>query len=85
MRILLDHDSHQMTAHYARLHDHTIRQHWERARKVNSKGQQVTLDPAGPLAEASWMQHRLGLATRHCPTAIADCQCSRPAPMPTPA
>jgi integrase len=67
VRILLDHDSHQMTAHYARLHDHTIRQHWEQARKVNIQGQQVTLDPAGPLAEASWMQHRLGLATQALP------------------
>jgi integrase len=67
VRILLDHDSHQMTAHYARLHDRTIRQHWERARKVNIHGQQVTLDPAGPLAEASWMQHRLGLATQALP------------------
>jgi integrase len=67
VRVLLDHDSHQMTAHYARLHDQTIRQHWERARKVNIQGQQVTLDPAGPLAEASWMQHRLGLATQALP------------------
>jgi integrase len=67
VRVLLDHDSHQMTAHYARLHDHTIRQHWERARKVNIKGQQVTLDPEGPLAQASWMQHRLGLATQALP------------------
>jgi integrase len=67
VRVLLDHDSHQMTAYYARLHDQTIRQHWERARKVNSKGQQVTLDPAGPLAEASWMQHRLGLTTQALP------------------
>jgi integrase len=67
VRVLLDHDSHQMTAHYARLHDHTIRQHWERARKVNIHGQQVTLDPEGPLAQASWMQHRLGLATQALP------------------
>jgi hypothetical protein len=67
VRVLLDHDSHQMTATYARLHDHTIRQHWERARKVNIHGQPVTLDPAGPLAEASWMQHRLGLATQALP------------------
>jgi hypothetical protein len=67
VRVLLDHDSHQMTAHYARLHDQTIRQHWERARKVNVQGQQVTLDPAGPLAEAAWMQHRLGLATQALP------------------
>jgi hypothetical protein len=67
VRVLLDHDPHQMTAIYARLHDQTIRQHWERARKVNIHGQQVTLDPEGPLAEASWMQHRLGLATQALP------------------
>lgn len=67
VRVLLDHDSHQMTAHYARLHDHTIRQQWEQARKVNVKGQRVTLDPEGPLAEACWMQHRLGLATQALP------------------
>jgi integrase len=67
VRVLLDHESHQMTAHYARLHDQTIRQHWERARKVNVHGQQVTLDPGGPLAEAAWMQHRLGLATQALP------------------
>jgi hypothetical protein len=34
VRVLLDHDSHQMTAHYARLHDHTIRQHREQTRRL---------------------------------------------------
>ncbi|MGO2778473.1 MULTISPECIES: hypothetical protein [Glutamicibacter] len=42
-----------MTAHYARLSDTTIRRHWEAARKVNIKGETVTLDPDGPLAEAA--------------------------------
>jgi integrase len=67
VRVLLDHDSHQMTAIYARLHDQTIRQHWERVRKVNIRGEEVVLDPEGPLAGASWMQHRLGLATQALP------------------
>jgi Phage integrase family/Transposase len=35
VRRLLDHDSHAMTSHYARLSDKTIREQWERARKVN--------------------------------------------------
>jgi integrase len=67
VRVLLDHDSHQMTAHYARLHDQTIRQHWERARKVNIRGEEVVLDPEGPLAEAAWAKQRLGRVTQALP------------------
>ncbi len=33
---VLDHDSPLMTAHYARLSDNTVREHWERARKVGA-------------------------------------------------
>ncbi|WP_372412278.1 tyrosine-type recombinase/integrase [Streptomyces luteireticuli] len=39
VRKILDHDSHEMTAHYARLHDTTVRRHWEKARKVNISGE----------------------------------------------
>ena len=67
VRKILDHDSHAMTAHYARLSDTTIRRHWEQARKVNSSGQRVTLDPDGPLAEASWAKQRLSRATQALP------------------
>jgi hypothetical protein len=67
VRRLLDHDSPQMTAHYARLHDTTVRRHWERARKVNIDGVPVVLDPAGPLAEAAWAKQRLGRATQALP------------------
>jgi hypothetical protein len=56
-----------MTARYARLSDTTIRRHWEQARKVNVTGQAVTLDPAGPLAEASWAKHRVSRATQALP------------------
>jgi integrase len=64
---ILDHDSPIMTAHYARLSDTTVRRHWEAARKVNTQGETVTLDPDGPLAEASWAKHRLGQATQALP------------------
>ena len=67
VRRILDHDSPQMTAHYARLHDATVREHWERARKVNISGDQVALDPDGPLAEASWAKQRLARATQALP------------------
>jgi integrase len=67
VRVLLDHDSPQMTAHYARLHDKTVRRHWEQARKVNVKGETVTLDPDGPLGDAAWAKQRVGRATQALP------------------
>ena len=67
VRKILDHDSHAMTAHYARLQDTTIRRHWEQANKVNARGETVTLDPDGPLAEASWAKQRLSRATQALP------------------
>jgi integrase len=67
VRVLLDHSSGEMTAHYARLHDTTVRRHWENARKVNIKGETVTVDPDGPLAEANWAKQRLGRATQALP------------------
>lgn len=67
VRRILDHDSHTMTAHYARLSDTTIRRHWEAARKVNINGETITLDPNGPLAEAAWAKQRVGRATQALP------------------
>jgi integrase len=67
VRRILDHDSHRMTARYARLSDTTIRRHWEAARKVNITGEPVTLDPAGPLAEAAWAKQRVSRATQALP------------------
>ncbi len=61
------HDSHVMTAHYARLSDTTIRRHWEQARKVNINGETVTLDPDSSLAEAAWAKQRVGRATQALP------------------
>ena len=55
------------TAHYARIHDSTIRRHWEAARKVNINGQTVTLDPGGQLADAAWARQRAGRATQALP------------------
>ena len=69
VRVLLDHDSHMMTAHYARLNvnEATVRRHWEQAHKVNIKGETVALDPGGPLAEAAWAKRRLGRVTQALP------------------
>lgn len=67
VRRLLDHDSAEMTAHYARMHDNTVRRHWEAARKVDITGQHVVIDPDGPLGEAAWAKQRLGRATQALP------------------
>jgi site-specific recombinase XerD len=67
VRRILDHDSLQMTARYARLHDTTVRRHWENARKVNISGDTVELDPNGPLADAAWAKQRLSRATQALP------------------
>jgi len=64
VRVLLDHDSHRMTAHYAKITDQTVRRHWEQATKVNIKGERVTLDPDGPLGQAQWAKTRYGMATQ---------------------
>ena len=66
VRRILDHDSSQMTAHYARLHDDTVRRHWDSARKVDITGATITAPP-GPLAEAAWTGHRLATATQALP------------------
>jgi integrase-like protein len=64
---ILDHDSPLMTALYARLSDKTVREHWERARKVNAEGQPVQISPDGPLGEAAWAKQQLSRATQALP------------------
>jgi site-specific recombinase XerD len=62
VRRLLDHTSHTMTSHYARLADATIREQWQRAQKINVRGEPVDLPGDGPLADAAWMKHNLARA-----------------------
>ncbi len=95
IRVLLDHESTQMTAHYARITDQTVRRRWEQATKVNIKGERVGIDPEGLLAQAQWAKTRYGMATQtlphgycglqHSRTDTAVCRCRRVARTPTPA
>lgn len=48
-----------MTAVYARLADTTIREQWERAQKINIRGEPVDTTGDGPLADAEWMKQNL--------------------------
>lgn len=66
VRRLLDHSSHNMTAHYARLSDKTIREQWERAQKVNSHGEFADSE-VGLLSEAVWMNNNLARAKMALP------------------
>ncbi len=77
---ILDHDSPVMTGHYARLHDTTVREHWERARKVNAQGETVTLGADGPLADAAWASQRLGRATQALPNGYCGLPVQRSCP-----
>ena len=64
VRVLLDHDSHRMTSHYAKITDQTVRRHWEQATKVNINGERVALGPDGLLDQAQWAKTRYGMATQ---------------------
>ena len=66
VRRLLKHSSHQMTAHYARLSDQTIRDQWEQARKAGITGEELPAE-TGPLAEAAWMKNNLARAKMALP------------------
>jgi hypothetical protein len=71
-----------MTAHYARLHDSTVRRHWEAARKVDIAGQAVVLEPGGPLAKAAWAKQRLGRATQALPNGFCGLPVQKTCPPP---
>src|SRR6478672_8871438 len=47
--------------------DRTVREQWEKARKVDINGQQVVLAADSPLVEAAWMKHNLGPAKMALP------------------
>ena len=71
---ILKHDTPEMTALYARLSDKTVREHWEKARKVSATGQPVQLSPDGPLGDSAWPKHQMSRATRPSRTGTASCR-----------
>ncbi len=80
VRVLLDHDSHRMTSHYAKITDQTVRRHWEQATKVNINGERVTLDPAARSARPSGPRPGTAWPPRPCPTATAACPIQKSCP-----
>ncbi|MGH3124733.1 MAG: hypothetical protein ACRDND_27435 [Streptosporangiaceae bacterium] len=76
----IKHDSPQMTAHYAKLSDKTVREHWERARKVGASGQPVQINPGGPLGDAAWTGQQLSRATQSLPNGYCQLPVVRTCP-----
>lgn len=81
---LLDHMSQEMTAVYARLHNKTLRRHWENAVKVNTDGQAATISAEHPLADAEWMRlsmvrAKVTLPNGYCGAPVqTDCEYANP-------
>jgi integrase len=67
VRRLLDHESHEMTARYARLKDETVRRHWEQARKINIHGEILRPEHDDAINDAAWMKENLGRVTMALP------------------
>jgi len=65
---VLDHDSIEMTAHYAHLDDATIKREIALFHeRVNIRGERIALPTDGPLGEAAWMKERIARAKQALP------------------
>ena len=64
---LLDHTSPEMTAHYARLHDTTVRDAWAKAQLLDVQGNPIAHPAEGDLAEAAWTRRGLEKAKQTLP------------------
>jgi integrase len=73
---LLGHASPHMTAHYARVHDTTIREAFDRyqRQRVDITGQVIGYDPDAPTATAEWVKHNLSRVRDSLPNGY----CGRP-------
>ena len=74
---LLGHASPHMTSHYAKVHDATIREAFDRyqAQRVNISGQRIGYDPDAPTTSAEWVKHNLNRVRDSLPNGY----CARPA------
>jgi len=74
---LLGHASPHMTSRYAKIHDATIREEFDRyqAQRVNISGQRIGYDPDSPAASAEWVKHNLNRVRDSLPNGY----CGRPA------
>ena len=73
---LLGHASPEMTAHYASIHDTTVREAFEHycRQRVNTAGENLPYDPDAPTATAEWVKHNLARIRDSLPNGY----CGRP-------
>ncbi|MFN2504043.1 MAG: tyrosine-type recombinase/integrase [Acidimicrobiales bacterium] len=73
---LLGHASPRMTARYAQIHDHTVRDAFEHycRQRVNTDGDTVPYDPGALTADAEWVKHNLSRVRDSLPNGY----CGRP-------
>ena len=66
-----------MTSHYAKVHDTTIREAFDRyqSQRVNISGQRIGYDPDARTASAEWVKHNLNRVRDSLPNGY----CARPA------
>jgi len=74
---LLGHASPNMTGHYARVHDTTIREAFDcyQSKRVDITGDRIGYDPDAPTANAEWVKHNLNRIRDSLPNGY----CGRPA------
>ena len=74
---LLGHASPHMTGHYAKIHDATIREAFDRyqSQRIDISGQRTGYDPDAPTASAEWARHNLNRVRDSLPNGY----CARPA------
>jgi integrase len=80
---VLDHASVEMTAHYARLHDETLRREllcWQE--RVNIRGERIALPLDGPLGQATWMKERIARARQALPNGFCGLPLVQTCPHP---
>ena len=58
----------------------TVREHWEKARKIGATGQHVQISPDGPLGDAAWAKHQLSRATEALPNGYCQLPLAKTCP-----
>jgi hypothetical protein len=80
---VLDHQSLDMTARYAEIHDGTLRREVTRWHdRVNIRGERIALPVDGPLGEAAWVKERIARARRTLPNGYCGLPLVQSCPYP---
>ena len=80
---MLDHNSPQMTSVYARLHDQTLREHFDRfQQRVNIHGEPVPTPADQALADAAWAKENLARAKQTLPNGFCGLPLQQTCPHP---